>query len=97
MLVCEIRVISLWCLSNAHVLTVMIALMCSAGHLPGVPAQWVAESRSAGIANTTDRSFYDARLKNSSLADGQGPLIWACIRGSVGACQVRSLSSVNYT
>lgn len=39
-------------------------------------AQWVAKSRGTGIVTTTDRSFYDARLKNSTLAHGQEPLIW---------------------
>lgn len=39
-------------------------------------AQWVTESRGIGIVNTTDRSFYDARRKNPTLADGQEPLIW---------------------
>lgn len=47
-------------------------------------AQWVAASRSTGIVNTTDRSFDDARLKNSALADGQEPLIWAWIRRLCG-------------
>lgn len=61
-------------MSDAHVLTHTIALMFSAGYLLG--AQWVAESRGTGIVNTTDRSFYDARLKNSTLADGQEPLLW---------------------
>lgn len=61
-------------MSDAHVLTDTIALMFSAGYLLG--AQWAAESRGTGIVNTTDRSFYDARLKNSTLAVGQEPLLW---------------------
>ncbi|ERE73117.1 hypothetical protein H671_5g14492 [Cricetulus griseus] len=60
-------------------------------------AQWVAESRSTGIVNTTDRSVYDARLKNSALADGQEPLIWAWIHSSVGVCQILAASPQTFT
>lgn len=43
-------------------------------------SQRVAESRGTGIVNATDKSFYNARLRNSALAVGQEPLIWLRFR-----------------
>ena len=43
-------------------------------------AQWVAESRDTRIVNSTDKSFYDARLTNSTLVDCQEPLFWLRFR-----------------
>lgn len=54
-------------------------------------AQRVAASRGTGIVNATDKSFFDARLRNSALADCQELLIWLRFR-AVSVCQVRLVS-----
>lgn len=66
--------------------------ICSSGQLP-------AESRATGTVNTTDKSFYDTKLKNSALAQILVWLLWLSVKADVYicVCQARLVSLVNYT
>lgn len=66
--------------------------MCSSGWLP-------AESRATGTVNTTDKSFYDIRLRNLTLAQILEWLLWLGVEADVYICicQARLVSLVNYT
>lgn len=66
--------------------------ICSSGQLP-------AESRATGTVNTTDKSFYDMKLKNSALAQILVWLLWLSVKADVYicVCQARLVSLVNYT
>lgn len=61
--------------------------------------QCSTESRAIGTVNTTDKSFYDIRLRNSALAEILEQLPWITVRTDfyIYVCQARLVSQVNYT